>query len=147
MSGFLATPWITRPRDEVAPFAYEGPGGLWRDKVGSYLEHAARRENVLVLRHEDILNDPAGTLERLVEHLQDKDGDWRMPQGHARDWQTPDGHPIAGQNAGRDFWSIRKEVPEVPWAVLDPDDASRLVAQIGAETIREAGYALPGAAG
>ena len=52
---FLATPWMTRARDELDQLLLSGPGVLWRLKVHSYLDQAARRPNVTVLRHEDLL--------------------------------------------------------------------------------------------
>lgn len=41
----------------------------WRRKYGEYFEHLVPRENVLLVRYEDLVEDFPGTLGRVAEHL------------------------------------------------------------------------------
>ena len=137
---FLATPWMTRARDELDQLLLSGPGVLWRLKVHSYLDQAARRPNVTVLRHEDLLRNPASVLGGIP--LPRKfTGPWAIPGEHARSWQNA---PESIEPGAPDFLALRAALPDDPWTLLGPDDAAALAEQIGAETLTQAGYSPPG---
>jgi len=137
LDAFLATPWVTRPRDEVPAVILEGPADLWRLKVASYLDQAAARANVVVVRHEDVLGDHVAVLERLSALLTPAGGGWQVPAGYARHWLAK----------VRDFWSIRKALPAEPFDAVPPGAAALLRRRIGDDLIARAGYAVPGVAG
>lgn len=133
LDAFLNTPWVTRARDETADPILPGPGALWAAKVRSYLDQAERRENVIVLRHEDLLTDHAGTLAGLREILGGIRLRWRIPRGYARSWERAEKPDV-------DFWSIRRDLPERPYETLTPEQTGQLCAQIGTELLHRAGY-------
>ena len=129
---FLATPWVTRARDEVPDVFLKSPALLWKLKVQSYLEHAERRENVMVVRHEDLLTDHGAVLDGLTTLLSPSTSEWALPEDYARRWV----------DKVRDFWSIKKALPEEPFATISPSQAQHLRDVIGDELIVRAGYEL-----
>ena len=129
---FIATPWVTRARDEVADVFLKSPALLWKLKVQSYLEHADRRENVLILRHEDLLLDHGAVLDELTPLLPRSAADWTLPEDYARRWV----------DKVRDFWSIQKALPDQPFDTISPGQAQHLRDVIGDELIERAGYEL-----
>ena len=130
---FLATPWITRARDEVGPVLLESPVHLWRLKTESYLDQAERRANVLVLRHEDFLVDHEARLRTLSTYLPGAADKWTLPEAYARRWL----------DRARDFWSIRKDLPDDPFTTLSTDQVQHLRSRIGDDLIERAGYGVP----
>ena len=143
MDAFLATPWLTRPRDEIPAVILPGPACLWHWKTASYLDQAARRTNVVVLCHEDLLRDHVAVLTRLGERLEAAVDVWRIPEGNARDWQLPENSEARDALRRRDFNRLKADLPDDPWRTLTPSQIEQAVAQIGADTILRAGYALP----
>lgn len=135
---FLVTPWITRPRDEIGELVLESPAHLWAHKVDSYLRQQAARPNVLVLRHEDILRKHALCLDLIANLLTPSSPGWEVPKGNARS------HMPRQPDQDRDFWQIRKELPEDPFSVLEPKVSEALQQIIGEELLARSGY-LPGA--
>ena len=83
LGAFLRRVWVTRARDNLADPVLASPALLWKHKAASYLAQAAKRENVMVVRHEDILRDPGAVLARIDGHL------------------TPRGGGLAGARGGR----------------------------------------------
>lgn len=130
LEGFLAQPWVTRPRDEVAELVLDGPAWLWRLKTESYLNHVADCANVIAVRHEDFLDDYVGVLEDLADHLAVRDNSWTLVTSYGRNFQ----------DTGPDFWQIQAALPEDPWTVVSADAAGILRCHIGAELIERAGY-------
>lgn len=127
----LITPWVTRARDEVPDLALAGPAMLWRRKVESYLDHAMRRPNVKILRHEDVLLDVDGVLDLLAPLMTARQAGWMVPKGYGRSWEE-------GQDRG--FWQIRDALPEDPWTTISGEAARVLRAQIGSELLERFQY-------
>lgn len=130
---FLATPWITRARDEVPDVFLASPALLWKLKVQSYLDQADRRENVLIVRHEDLLRDHGAVLDSLVDLLPGPAGAWTLPEEYARRWVEK----------VRDFWSIQRALPDQPFETITLPQAQHLRDVIGDNLIERAGYKLP----
>lgn len=139
---FLATPWMTRARDELDQLLLPGPGALWRLKAQSYIQQAGRRPNVTVLRHEDLLRNPASVLDGIPLPRKSA-GPWEIPGENARSWQSAQDIPEADAPG---FHALRAALPDDPWDLLEPDDAAALAAQIGTQTLERAGYVPPGEA-
>lgn len=130
----IATPWMTRSCDEIDSLVLESPVLLWRHKAQSYLEQANRRQNVVVLRHEDILGDFKSVLDALSDILSPKMRlGWKLPKGYARGWMRND-------RAGVDFHTIREALPADPFTLLTPGQADRVRALIGKDLLARAGY-------
>lgn len=134
LADFLRHPWATRPRDGMAEVLLETPVLLWRAKVASYLDAAAARDDVVVLRHEDILRDHAAVLAGLDGPLTPLGGPWRVPEGDARHLQQ------TGATGGADLATRRDALPADPWKTLDPADAGYIREAIGADLLARAGY-------
>ncbi len=134
MDSFLATPWITRSCDEVGPVVLESPVMLWRLKTLSYLDRSLRHENVIVVRHEDLLRDYKAGLAALTDLLGPPSAtDWRLPDGYARGW-------LRALKGGEDFESIRAALPEDPFTVLSKAQVAQVRALVGEELLTRAGY-------
>lgn len=127
---FVRTPWITRSRDELPDLVLEGPALLWRLKLESYLRQVAKRPNVRILRHEDLLTSLNQVLDLLAPHLVRRRETWGVPKGHGRTWEEET----------RDYWNIREELPEDPWSTLSAETAELLRQQIGAQLLDRFGY-------
>ncbi|MFK7941913.1 MAG: hypothetical protein AB8B85_03230 [Paracoccaceae bacterium] len=130
----LRTPWVSRPRDELAELVLPGPAILWRRKHESYLRYAHAKRNVKLLRHEDVLRDPNTVLDLLAPLMTRRRDAWGLPKGYGRTWQ--DGQDLQE----RDFFQIRDELPEDPWAEISSDAAEILRSQIGAPLLEKLGY-------
>lgn len=137
---FLATPWMTRARDELDQLLLPGPGVLWRLKVQSYLDQAAQRPNVKILRYEDLLRNPAAVLDAIPLSRTSADP-WEIPGENARSWQSAEESADA---EAPDFRALRAALPDDPWDLLDPEDATALANQTGTGALSQAGYAPPG---
>lgn len=127
----LKTPWVTRARDEMPDLVLEGPATLWRRKVESYLDHALRRPNVKIVRHEDVLRNVDGVLDLIAPLMTARRETWGVPKGYGRTWEE-------GQE--RDFWQIREALPEDPWREISEEAAAILRTQIGAELLERFQY-------
>lgn len=128
---FLATPWITRPRDELPDLMLESPVLLWRRKTESYLRYAQSRPNVKIVRHEDLLKNFSGVMDLFEPFLERRRKTWGIPKNYGRSWG----------DETRDYWTIREELPEDPYSVLTPDQAAHVRAQIGSKLLERFGYA------
>ena len=134
LDALIDTPWMTRERDETGLLFVDSPMDLWRIKAESYLDQAARRGNVMVLRHEDILTDHDAILRDLAQVLRTKIRlSWTIPKGYARGW-------LRKSKPDRDFWSIREGLPEDPWSVLTSGQADRVRARVGQDLLDRTGY-------
>ncbi len=131
LEGFLAQPWITRPRDEIAELILDGPAVLWRMKTESYLNQAADRANVVIVQHEQFLKNYISVMDDLRNHLVPKDDNWKLVTSYGRNFQEE----------GPDYWQIQAALPEDPWTLVSSDAARILRTQIGTQLIQRAGYA------
>ena len=130
LADFITTPWITMARDEIDEAILPGPSCLWNYKTRSYLDQANRRENVVIVRHEDLLREPKRALERLSRVLSRRGSGWRIPKKYARQWvQT-----------NRDYDTIRAELPDKPFSTLPVELAAKVAEQCGYDTLVQAGY-------
>ena len=134
---FLDTPWVTRFRDELEPLVLESPARLWALKTASYLDHSGTHPNAMIVRHEDLLRDHETTLSRIGDMLERSGTAWKLPRGNARQ-----AHP-RDPDTERDFWQIRDQLPEDPFAMLDTGLATDLFNWIGSDLLAKAGYAPP----
>lgn len=131
LDSFLATPWVSRLRDEAPDLLLESPAALWPLKTESYLRHAMRRVNVKILRHEDLLTDFGGVMDLLDPLVPRRRETWKVPPNHGRTWEGDT----------RDFWDIRDELPDDPFSVLTPAQADHVRAQVGQPLLERFGYA------
>ena len=130
LEAFVQMPWVTRPRDELSKLLLPGPAFLWRLKLASYLKHAAKRPNVKVIRHEDILLNPAGVLDLIGTLMPARRETWGMPRGYARDWGEDE----------RGFDQIKNELPDDPWSTISDEVEDTLRKQIGPKLLEVMRY-------
>lgn len=64
-SAFLRCPWVTNARDELRKPILDSPLDLLALKYESYVRATQSYEHSAIIRYEDLLLDPAETLERL----------------------------------------------------------------------------------
>ncbi|MEM7058437.1 MAG: hypothetical protein AAF557_12660 [Pseudomonadota bacterium] len=134
LATFLRHPWVARTRDEVPDLVLDSPAILWRLKTQSYLDQAEIRPNVVTVRQDDFLRDHETVLEGLSAYLERRDDVWKIVTSYGRQWASNK----------RDFWTIRREMPDEPFEAVGAEVTGILRDHIGDELIRRAGYRLPG---